>query len=125
MTTPTTRKTSLFDLRVTHVNSKCQQNKTTSEVFKAQEDEEKRKYQQQVLNVEMGSFTPLMFGSNDGMGNGGQRFLKYLVDKIAHNDTAAAVKHRYRMAQYTNLFRTIKIGTRLRKRFTNAFAKQE
>ena len=31
--------TAFFDLRVTHVNSKCYQNKTTSEVFKKQEDE--------------------------------------------------------------------------------------
>ena len=91
MTTPTTRKTSLFDVRVTHVNSKCQQNKTTSEEFKAQEDEKKRKYQQLVLDVEMGSFTPLVFGLNGVVGNGCQRFLKYLADKIAQNDTAGAV----------------------------------
>ena len=68
MTTPTTRKTALFDLRVTHVNSKCQQNKKTSEVFKEHEDEKKRKYHQRVLDVEMGSFTPLVFGTNDGKG---------------------------------------------------------
>lgn len=36
----------------------------------------------------MGSFTPVVFGTNDGMGNGGgQRFLKYLADKIAQKDT--------------------------------------
>ena len=29
--------TAFFDVRVTHVNSKCYQNKTTSEVFKEQE----------------------------------------------------------------------------------------
>ena len=87
MTTPTTRKTALFDLRVTHVNSKCQQTKKASEVFKEHEDEKKRKYQQQVLDVEMGSFTPVVFGTNDGMGNGSQRFLMYLADKIAQKDT--------------------------------------
>ena len=31
--------TKFFDVRVTHVNSKCYQNKTTSEVFKEKEDE--------------------------------------------------------------------------------------
>ena len=60
--------TAFFDVSVTHVNSKCYQNKPTPEVFKEQEEEKKRKYQQRVLDVEMGSFTPLVFGTNGGMG---------------------------------------------------------
>ena len=55
--------------RVTQVNSKCYQNKPTSEVFKDQEDQKKQKYQRRVLAVEEGSFTPLVFGTNGGMGN--------------------------------------------------------
>ena len=77
----------VFDVRVTHVNPRCYQNKTTSELFKEQEDEKKRKYQQRVLDAEMGSFTPLLFGTNGGMGNECQRFLKHLADKIAQKDT--------------------------------------
>ena len=46
------------DVRVTHVNSKCNQGKSASTIFKEQEEEKKRKYQQRVLDVEMGSFTP-------------------------------------------------------------------
>ena len=79
--------TAFFDVRVTHINSKCYQNKTTSEVFKEQEDEKKRKYQQRVLDVEIGSFTPLVSGTNGGMGNEFQRFQKHLADKIAQKDT--------------------------------------
>ena len=56
-------------------------------MFKEQEEEKKRKYQQRVLDVEMSSFTPLVFGTNGGMGNECQRFLKHLADKIAHKDT--------------------------------------
>ena len=78
------RVTAFFDVRVTHVNSKCYQNNTTFEVFKEQEDEKKLKYQQ--LDVEMGSFTPLVFGTNGGMGNECRRFLKHLADKIAQKD---------------------------------------
>ena len=37
-------------------------------IFKQQENEKKRKYQQRVLDVEMGSFTPLLFGTNGRMG---------------------------------------------------------
>ena len=49
--------TAFFDVRVTHVNSKCNQGKATSTIFKEQEEEKKRKYQQRVLDIEMGSFT--------------------------------------------------------------------
>ena len=52
--------TAFFDVRVTHVNSKCNQGKATSTIFKEQEEKEKRKYQLSVLDVEMGSFTPLI-----------------------------------------------------------------
>ena len=57
-------------------------------MFKEKEEEKKRKYQQRVvLDVEMGLFTPLVFGTNGGMGNDCQRFLKHLADKIAQKDT--------------------------------------
>ena len=56
-------------------------------MFKEQEEEKKRKYQQGVLDVEMGSFTPLVFGAKGGMGNECQRFLKHHADKIAQKDT--------------------------------------
>ena len=51
--------TAFFDVRVTHVNSKCNQGKETSTIFKEREEEKKRNYQQRVLDVEMGSFNPL------------------------------------------------------------------
>ena len=50
--------TAFFDARATHVNSKSNQGKTTSTIFKGQEEEKKRRYQQRVLDVEMGLFTP-------------------------------------------------------------------
>ena len=60
--------TAFFDVRVTHVNSKCKQGKGTSTIFKEREGEKKRRYQQRVLDVEMGSFTPLVFGTNGWIG---------------------------------------------------------
>ena len=67
-----------FDVRVTHVNSKCNQGKTASTIFKEKEEEKQRKYQQRVLDVEMGSFTPLVFETNGGMGADCNCFLKRL-----------------------------------------------
>ena len=46
----------------------CNQGKATSTIFKKREEEKKRKYQQRVLDVEMGSFTSLVFGTTSRMG---------------------------------------------------------
>ena len=78
--------TAFFDVRVTHVNSKCNQGKATSTIFKEQKEEKKRKYQQRVLDVEMGSFTPLVFGTNGGMGADCNCFLKRLAEKLSEKN---------------------------------------
>ena len=78
--------TAFFDVRVSHVNSKTNQGKPTAAIFKEQESEKKRKYQQRVLEVEMGSFTPLIFGTNGGMGEECKMFMKHLAEKLAEKD---------------------------------------
>ena len=78
--------TAFFDVRVTHVNSKTSQGKPTAAIFKKQEDGKKRKYQQKVLEVEMGSCTPLIFGTNGGMGEECKMFMKHLAEKLAAKD---------------------------------------
>ena len=73
----------IFDVRVTHVNSKTNQGKPTAAIFKEQESEKKRKYQQRVLEVEMGSFTAIIFGTNGGMGEECKVFMKHSAEKSA------------------------------------------
>ena len=75
-----------FDVRALLVNSKCNQGKVTSTIFKEQEEGEKRKYQQRVLDVEMGYFTPLVFGINGGMGADCNCFLKRLAEKLSEKN---------------------------------------
>ena len=55
-------------------------------IFKEQESEKKRKYQQRVLEVEMGSFTPLIFETNGGMGKECKMFIKHLAEELAEKD---------------------------------------
>ena len=71
---------------MTHVNSKSNQEKATSTIFKQQEEKKKREYQQRVLDVEMGSFTPLVFGTNGGMGADCNCFLKRLAEKLSQKN---------------------------------------
>ena len=75
--------TAFFDLRVTHVNSWSNQGKHTATIFKEQENEKKRKYNQRVMDVDMGTFTPLVFGTNGGMGLDCQNFLRTLPNKLS------------------------------------------
>ena len=51
--------TEFFDVRATHVSSRSNQDKHTATIFKEQENEKKRKYNQRLTDVEMGTFTPL------------------------------------------------------------------
>ena len=75
-----------FYVRVTHVNSKCNQGKATSTIFQGQEEEKKRKYQQRVLDVEMGSFTPLVFRTNGGMRADCKCFVEGLPEKLSEKN---------------------------------------
>ena len=68
---------------MTHVNSRSNQGKHTATIFKEQENEKKRKYNQRVMDVEMGTFIPLVFGRNGGMGLGCQNFLRTLANKLS------------------------------------------
>ena len=74
--------TAFFDVRVRHVNSWSNQGKATATIFREQENEKKRKYNQRVIDVEMVTFTPLVFGTNGGMGANCQNFLRTLVNKL-------------------------------------------
>ena len=67
--------------------------KETSTFFKKQEKEKKRKYQQRVLDVEMGSFTPLVLGTNGGMGADCNRFLKRLAEKLSEKNYIARLQY--------------------------------
>ena len=75
-------ETAFFDVRITHVNSKSAKNQKTAEIFRKHENAKKREYLDRVLQVEHGSFTPLIFGTNGGLGNECSRFLKELAQKL-------------------------------------------
>ncbi len=86
-------QTAFFDVRITHVNSASNRNLSTAQVFSSHEQTKKRAYLERVLEVEHGSFTPLGFGTNGGMGDECKNFVATLASKIAvkQGDTYSAV----------------------------------
>ena len=55
----------------------------TKQVYREQEDEKKRKYNVRIINVERGTFTPLVFSTFGGMGKEGEAFHRRLAQLIA------------------------------------------
>ena len=57
-------------IRVTYVNALSQKDLSTESIFRKQENEKKRQYNQRIIliDVEHGTFTPLVLGTNGGMG---------------------------------------------------------
>ena len=49
--------------------------------------EKKRKYNERIIEVEHATFTPLIFGTNGGMGVECQIFIKHLAEKLSQKQS--------------------------------------
>ena len=73
-----------FDIRVTNTNSDSQSHLNPAKIFqKNQQERKKRQYNQRIMNVEHGTFTPLIFSINGGEGSECSAYHKHIADKIA------------------------------------------
>ena len=83
-------------------------------MYRSHEMEKKNKYVDKVLNVEKGTFTPLVFSTTGGMGSEAVRLYKHLAEKISsktgqrYSDTIGFVRRRLRF----DLLRTCVISLR-------------
>ena len=55
-------QTAFFDIRIAHLNAESNKNLSTEKILARHENEKKRAYNRRVLEIEYGSFTPLVFG---------------------------------------------------------------
>ena len=67
-------QSAFFDVRVYHPNVDSYKNLTTEQIYKLHENDKKRLYSSRVLEVERGTFTPLVFTTTGGMSNECQRY---------------------------------------------------
>ena len=82
-----------LDIRVMHPNSPTYVNKEIAQVYKAHEREKKRTYNERIIQVEKGSFTPIVVSTFGGMGQEAESFHKRLAQLIAdkRNETYSHV----------------------------------
>ena len=72
-----------FDIRITNASTASQINAPLNTILKKHEAEKKRKYNARVMQVESGSFTPLVFSTLGSMGPETAAYHKTLAEKIA------------------------------------------
>ena len=72
-----------LDVRVTHPHSPSFAGLTSEQLYKKHEQEKKRKYNDRVLNVDRGTFTPLVLTTTGGMGPECTKFFKRVAELIA------------------------------------------
>ena len=93
-----------FDIRVTHPNAPSMRQKTLEQIYNAHEREKKALYNERILQVEKGCFTPLVFTTSGGMANECQKLNKKLAQLISHKrnesyaDTISYIRRRLRFA---------------------------
>ena len=91
-----------FDIRV--LNPLAQSNKKSSlaAMYKKHEQEKKRAYNQRVIQVERGSFTPMVFSTSGGMGPEADKILKHIALKMSwkrneqYSNVISFLRRRYR-----------------------------
>ena len=72
-----------LDVRVSNFNSPSYRDKTPEQIYLMKEREKKRDYNQRVIQVEKGSFTPLIFSTTGGMGPEATSYHKRVAQLIS------------------------------------------
>ena len=72
-----------FGVRVTYPNAESHRHKSLQQLYKENENEKKRQYNDRIINCEKATFTPLVFTTTGGMGPECQKLNKRLAELIA------------------------------------------
>ena len=92
-------QSAFFDIRTTNADNASQTNKSIKSVLRNHENEKKVQYNRRVIEVEQGTFTPIVVTVKGVMGPEATRFHKALANKIAE-------KTEERYEDVTRLIRT-------------------
>ena len=110
-----------LDVRVMHPNSPSYENMTPNEIYSLHEKAKKRSYNNRIMQVEKGSFTPLIFSTTGGMGPECARYHKRVAELIAnkrgelYSDVVSHMRTRIRFALLKSILIAIR-GERGRRR---------
>ena len=105
---------SFMDVRVMHPNSPSYINKSIEQVYAQHEKEKKRAYNNRVLQVEKGSFTPLVFSTSGGMATECTKFHKRIAQLISlkRNESYQNVMNYMRTRLRYSLLKSVLVAIR-------------
>ena len=89
------QRAAYFDVRVFYAHARSYVNLPIAKVYRNQEREKRRAYEQRIREVERGTFTPLVFSTTGGAGPAATAFLKRLASHLAEkkqSDYATAMR---------------------------------
>ena len=72
-----------IDVRIFHPNAPSYLNKDVPKLYATHEKEKKRAYNERIINVEKGTFTPIVMTTSGGMGNEANLFHKRMAMLIS------------------------------------------
>ena len=78
-----------FDVRVFYPHARSHRHRSLPQIYRSQEQEKRRQYEERILNVERGTFTPLVFSATGGAGPAATAFLKRLADKYSSRKSSS------------------------------------
>ena len=74
-------RSALFDVRVCHPNADSFRDLTPKQIYRKHENENKRQYAERVMEIEQGTFTPLVSTTTGGMAD--ERVKSRLAELVA------------------------------------------
>ena len=77
------QRSAFFDVRVCHPNADSYRDLDLKQIYKQHENDKKRLYTQRVMDVEQGTFTPLVFTTTGGMGEECKKYHNRLAELVA------------------------------------------
>ena len=110
-----------LDVRVFHPNSPSYLNTSPTQLYVQQEKEKKRMYNDRILQVEKGSFSPLIFTTTGGMGPEATRYHKKVAELISvkkgeqYSDVVNHIRTRIRFSLLKSVLVAVR-GERGRRR---------
>ena len=78
------QRSAFFDVRVCHPNADSYRDLTPKQIYKKHENEKKRQYAERVMEIEQGTFTPLVFTTTGGMADECAKYHSRLAELIAN-----------------------------------------
>ena len=78
------QRSAFFDVQVCHPGADSYRDLTPKQIYKKHENEKKRQYAERVMEIEQGTFTPLVFTTTGGMADECVKYHSRLAEPIAN-----------------------------------------